>query len=383
MKAMLYDKRGACVMLFVMLSALGIGRIAETSATAADFALQQTTDNKNAEPEVQRDQIFKIEGARWAVWSADRKVMALWFGRSEKRKDGGDDDYDYYTTIKIYDAATGAEKVTLGEAKNIGAQYMALSPDGSQLALSTRLSIEKGDNIEIWDTRSGQPRDTIKLDYGRGRLALAFSPDGKALAITYGGPPNKLSGGMRLVDIKTGKLLATSLGHKHLTVSVAFTSDGKLMATGGDQHDQQIRLWDGRTGKEVRAIDGGKGLFLSLAFSPDGALLAAADTEGGIRIWNTTTGAEGAPLKQNPSSAKEIAFSRDGRFIACARTVEKDKKQTGEVLLWDLRSGELLVTVESTASNSVSFAPNDRTLAVLTGEGVKLIDIGKFTKKKE
>src|SRR4051794_2945942 len=82
--------------------------------------------------------------------------------------------------------------------------------------------------------------------------ALAFSPDGKTLVTGAGGPSGK-SGEVRLWDVGTGKEVRTHKGHAEHVHGVAFSSDGKTLAS-ASMADGQVKVWDVGTGKELTSF---------------------------------------------------------------------------------------------------------------------------------
>ncbi len=310
---------------------------------------------------------------REVVWSPDGKLMASRATRAEKKEGGDEVAPDQYSTVKVWDAATGKEIVSLGELKNSGLVAVGFAPDGATLALSFFRQIEEGARVELWDARKGELKKTIEMDYGRVVPKFAFTPDGRTLAVLYAGDKDRdrtkddLNGGARLFDPAKGEVIRSVRGHKHMAISLAFSPDGKLLATGGSQHDDDVRLWDVAAGKEVRVLKAGA-IVPAVAFSPDGKVLASGQGDGRVVLWDVAMGKELRVLKGAPDSTLTVAFSPDGRLLAAAGPVAKDDKRTYGVRLWSAPSGELLRSWEDTGAN-FGFASGGQVLAILGRDG--------------
>ena len=123
--------------------------------------------------------------------------------------------------------------------------------------------------------------------------------------------------------------LHPQLGHTYIIESVAYSPDGKLIASASD--DMTIRFWEVASGKELRSFgDGAK----SVAFSPDGLYLASASWDKTVRLWEVSSGKELRSLVHT-EQVKAVAFSPDGKYLASAGY---DKM----VRLWEVSSGKQL-----------------------------------------
>ena len=84
-------------------------------------------------------------------------------------------------------------------------------------------------------------------------------------------------------------------GHSDAVLSVAFSPDGKTLASGS--WDKTIKLWDVKTGKELATLNGHTETVMFVAFSPDGKTLASASWDKTIKLWDVATSKERATLK--------------------------------------------------------------------------------------
>ena len=208
----------------------------------------------------------------------------------------------------------------------------------------------------LWDAAAG--RALRELD-GRSNSvdSVAFSPDGRTLATVLG--DNKV----RLWDAASGLRLHVLKGHSDTFISVAFSPDGRTVATGSS--DGTTWFWDATTGsRKPHMLNGFSDAVSSVAFSPNGRMVATGSRDGKARLWNAGTGRRLRVLEGHSSWIQDVAFSPDGHTVATGSSDDSAR-------LWDVATGrELHVLVGHThVVSSVAFSPDGRTVATGSWDG--------------
>ena len=266
---------------------------------------------------------------------------------------------------------------------------LALSPNGRLLATA-----EDGGTIRLWDPVTGAEERTLTSaqqrdeghTYAQETLeVLSFSPDGRLLAtvshvrtLRLWHPPSvSYDTALRLWDPATGQLQRTLNGQMGRVRAVAFSPNGRLLATVGD--DSKVRLWDPATGRRQRTFRGHIGEVRAVAFSPDGRLLATAGDDTTVQLWHPNRRSFGrwsrTALGRRSTRAilrvgqktNAVAFSPDGFTLAAAGD--------GTLALWDTRT-RTPISEPRTGTNRITWLTwTSDAIVIATDGAIAILDV--------
>jgi WD40 repeat protein/Flp pilus assembly protein TadD len=237
---------------------------------------------------------------------------------------------------------------------------VAFSPDGKHVATGS-----EDDTAVVWEIAIGKevapsPKGSIwteglpgaprseqvtRMNHDDDVTSVAFSPDGKYLATGCN------DNSARVWEATTGTQVA-QVSHGDWVRSVAFSPDGKYLATASD--DNSARVWEAISGREVTRMNH-EDCVTAVAFSPDGEYLATGTEDNTARVWQRIGGEEVArisykevALMSHEDWVRSVAFSPDGRYLATA-------SDDGTAEVWFLESENLISEAYSRLSRNLTY----------------------------
>jgi RNA polymerase sigma factor (sigma-70 family) len=269
--------------------------------------------------------------------------------------------------VVFWDVATGKENRRLPNEPSRALRYL---PDGKTLVAGGDNRWGRGDNtFRFFDLETGKPCRNVD-GHGASVEALAYSADGKYIATCDGGnthPPE-----LRVWEVSSGRVVLQNITRDswHMT-ALAFSPTGDILAAA---HWNAITLWDLKTGKPRRTLPNYQAAPAgSLVFSTDGTKLAYAGQDDSIRLWDLAGEKELLDLHvgvkdAHPVSVRDVSFSPDLRLAAYGDWSE------GSIRLWDLSTGQVCKSIQRGGRGllNVAFSPDGRTLLEASEGGWKM-----------
>ena len=214
--------------------------------------------------------------------------------------------------------------------------------------------------MKFWDLKTGE-QQAHPLGQTGAIFSLSFSPNGDRLAA------GDIKGKVKIWKPGESSGPEILMGEPVNVACVALSRDGRLVAS-GNEHGQILvrKLAQAQT---AHPLQGHKAAIMSVAFSPDGNLLASASQDKTVKVWDVASGRPRYTLS-TPDWAYSVAISPSGEILAAGTRVTRDAKTVqGQLILWDLHSGEHIQSVDANDDwvTSVAFSPDGQMLATAAG----------------
>jgi eukaryotic-like serine/threonine-protein kinase len=200
---------------------------------------------------------------------------------------------------------------------------LAFSRDGQKLVTSTHQG-----HITLWRMPEGTKLASFASEQTGNSHGTSFAamPDLSLAAYEFGSSGDGVR--IRVVDLHDGRELWNALAAKQFVTALAFSPDGKILASAAAFAESDIRLWDVAAGKEIGRLEGHQSWVGALVFWPDGSKLASASADQTIRIWDVASRKCLDVLHGHREEVWRLALLPDNRTLVSG---SKD----GEVCLWD------------------------------------------------
>jgi WD40 repeat protein/DNA-binding SARP family transcriptional activator len=340
----------------------------ETAQHLAETERQRAEEQRQAAQRLQRRAVYLVGALLIALLLA---IVAVAFQQSANR--------NATTAMANANLATTREAEAEEHARLAASRQAEAETEANLRATAEAVAIQEREAAERQQTIAEQQREIaeqqVRLTTSR-ELALA------ALTTLDSDPELSILLALQALQVAhtreaenmlhqalaVSRVERTLFGHELGVTGLAFSRDGRLLASGSV--DAVVRIWEVDSGAELHALTGFENRVYSLDFDPAGQRLAASSWDGTVRIWDVNTGVEQMTLVMPTHDGvrivlDDVEFSPDGQFLAVAGN--------SETIVWDLETEQPWLVFPH-GREDVTFSPNGRLLAFggIKTDGVRL-----------
>jgi WD40 repeat protein len=199
-----------------------------------------------------------------------------------------------------------------GHSDNVFA--VSWAPDGVSIASGSRDT-----TVRVWNAATGEDH-YIYRGHHTCVLSVAWSPDGRYIAsgdtegivhIWNAGAPSAEN------PFEEQVTLVTYRGHARFVRSIAWSPDGKYIASGGDYGDNTVQVWEASSGNHIYTHSSQYRIF-AVVWSPDGRYISSGSFDGTVQVWSWNGGGESYIYHGHTGPVYAVAWIPAGTYIASA-----------------------------------------------------------------
>ena len=315
-----------------------------------------------------RQEVFRLGENEEDVHAAFSPTEPLLAYTSAARS--GDGDLHY--SLHLWNTATHQMMAEI-PLESDGCNGLAFSMDGRTLATTAYSGLTN--QISLWSVPAGTKqasRSTIATSTGIMATDFATTPD---LGLTaYGTADNRI----QVMDLREGRILWSAPVKSGFITALAFSPDGKTLATAEGFNESDIRLWDVATGREIGRLAGHGAWVISIVFWPDGKTLASSSADQTIRVWDVAGQTCLDVLRGHQFGVWRVALVSGGNTLVSGC---KD----GTVCVWDtsvVHARQPRITIPENVANWC-FATDSQSVVTFGFQGKLTRWTGNFFQRSE